>query len=246
MTSRRSAARSSRWRGLGQLRAERQRDRPDHGQRLVLELSIRDADDAVPGRDERGALSPVALEREAIAVELVAVDLDDQPLLRPQAVDLPAVKAGVGHGNGDPGLSTERDHPPLGPRARERRPAVEVEDGLELGGPVVSRTPIEDRAQLSLSRQAVSEGGGDDVLEVAGLERHREVDDRSGGGGDGDAPAPANVAAIEGADAVTADAGTPARLGPDRGHIDRAVLVGQQPPQLSGGPMAQQRTVATG
>src|SRR5207248_925608 len=107
----------------------------------------------------------------------------------------------------DPGLSTERNHPPLGPRARERRPTVEGEDGFELGGPVVRRAPIEDRPQLSLSRQSVSERGGDDVLELASLKRHREVEDGAGGGGDRDAPSPANVAAIEGADAVTSDAG---------------------------------------
>jgi hypothetical protein len=54
-----------------------------HRLRLVNQPAVRDTQDPVAGELELDVSGPVAFERSARSVELVAVQLDDQALRRP-------------------------------------------------------------------------------------------------------------------------------------------------------------------
>ena len=92
------------------------------------DLAPGDADHPVAGRLQRGVAGAVALERLSRRVVDEAVDLDDQPLLAPQQIDLDAVHDHVRVGSRQPCLADQRQQPALGLRAgeaglvRERRP----------------------------------------------------------------------------------------------------------------------------
>jgi hypothetical protein len=62
----------------------------------VDDLAPGEAHDAVAGGLQGSVAGPVALERLAGGVVGVAVDLDDQPLVGPEQVDLIALHADVG------------------------------------------------------------------------------------------------------------------------------------------------------
>jgi hypothetical protein len=67
---------------------------------LADQLTPGDTDDPVTRGDELGIPSAVSFEGHAGAVRIEAVDLDDQPALAPERVDLAAEHAHVGLGLG--------------------------------------------------------------------------------------------------------------------------------------------------
>jgi hypothetical protein len=70
----------------------------------VGDLAPGDADDAVSGGVEGPVAGAVAFERVAGEVVGVAVDLDDQPLVGPEQVDLIAADDDIGLGARQPRL----------------------------------------------------------------------------------------------------------------------------------------------
>ena len=67
---------------------ERPRDRYRNCDRLLRQLDPRDPDHHVAGQRVGGVTLAIVLERLAVAVELIAVDFDDQLAVRPQEVGL--------------------------------------------------------------------------------------------------------------------------------------------------------------
>src|SRR5215210_2037612 len=94
------------------------RDGEPGDERLALggQLAVRDAQDAVAAGLQFRVTAPVTLERLAGAVEREAVDLDGQPLLPPQEVDLIAADA-LDAGRGRP---TSRTRSSMSRSASER------------------------------------------------------------------------------------------------------------------------------
>ena len=167
--------------------AERAGQRP-----LVLgEPAPGDPGDAVPGDEERAVAVPVLLERRARPVGGESVELGDEPVVGPEAVDLLRVRMEVDRG--------------VDPRARE---AVCVEEGEEAELELVFRDVATDVAASQegaegggplarrVARDQGIEGGGTaeaaDLrlrrrpFEVVGADDRGEVEEGPGGGGDGD------------------------------------------------------------
>jgi hypothetical protein len=98
------------------------------GHRLVRELPPGDAHDRKTARLKVGVAAAVPLEGAAARVKDVPVDLDDEPLLAPEKVDLVTADAHVAFGLSKPGRPHQREETPLGLGPRERR--AFVQEGL--------------------------------------------------------------------------------------------------------------------
>ena len=99
---------------------------PGDRRRLGGDAAPRETDDADPGDREVGVAAAVALERLAVGVERVAVQLDDQAFRRPVQVDQVSCDVHVCAWRRQPGAGDQVEQPSLGlrPRGRRTRPAL--------------------------------------------------------------------------------------------------------------------------
>src|SRR4051812_12426373 len=89
-----------------------------HPLRLAFEPAPGDPDDPIAREEQRGVAGVVALEGGArLAVKLVAVELDDEPMLGPERVDSELADGDVDHGQRDAVPATEGKNPTLEGRA---------------------------------------------------------------------------------------------------------------------------------
>lgn len=105
-----------------------------------------DAQDAIAGDLKHGVTLPVAFEGGTGVMVGVPVELDDEPAVRPEDVDLAALDDYVRLRAGEPGGVAQVEEPPLELGAGDRsRPAVLTEDCLERPDTALSATPGDDR-----------------------------------------------------------------------------------------------------
>src|SRR5947209_479429 len=111
----------------------------------------------------------VAFERVAVPVELKAVDLDDEPLLRPEEVGGVAADLHVGLREREARLAKQELHPPFGLAARPRGAADTVELGAEPGGAVSLWVALENASEGRFGDEFERVGLGDRTLELVAL-----------------------------------------------------------------------------
>src|SRR5436190_21678816 len=148
-----------------------------HPLRLAFEPPPGDPDDPIAREEQRGVAGAVALEGGArLAVKLVAVELDDEPMLGPERVDGELADGDVDRGQRDAVPAAGGKNPTLERRAGvgERRPAG-VEHGPEhleavaaVGAPArdLERDEVEQPQPLGLVKRALSLAPSDHLGEV--------------------------------------------------------------------------------
>jgi hypothetical protein len=105
-----------------------------------------DAEDAIAGDLKRGVTLPVAFEGGTGVMVGVPVELDDEPAVMPEDVDLAPLDDYVRLRAGERGGVAEVEEPPLELGAGDRRrPAVLTEDLLQRPDTALSATPRDDR-----------------------------------------------------------------------------------------------------
>jgi len=151
-------------------------------------------------------------------VELVAVELRHEALLRPVQVDLEPLDDAVRDRLGQPVLAQQRPEVALQARARRRG-----------RGEQRAQVPGRSHPQVVELNQLAHERLGERGVEGIEGEVAGEVEERADGSGDRDAPVEGEVGRRQMARAVDDEAGALAGLGPDRMH--RAVPRSGHSPQ---------------
>jgi hypothetical protein len=193
---------------------------------VPAELPVRHADRPPAGRLEDDVAFAVGLERSSMRVERVAVELRDEPVLRPVQVDLVALHDAVGDRLRQTVRAQQAAQPAFETRTRRRRGRQQLAQlpggaGLELLEP------------HELAHQRLGERG---VERVEG-ERLGEVQQRAEGRGDRDAPVDGHVLGPQVAAAVDHEAGTLPAVRAD--HVHRAAPRAGHGPQRRRALMAQ-------
>ena len=94
-------------------RSEHACDRGHNGQRLLGELAPSDANYGVAGGNVRLVAAAIALKGRSVAVELVAVELDNQLLVRPEEVSFEPGDPHVRKRLRKTGVAQQLQHPAL-------------------------------------------------------------------------------------------------------------------------------------
>ncbi len=129
----------------------------------------------------------VALECGPVAVERVAVELDDQPFVGPQEVRGEAGDQDVRTRRRQPRRTDQPQHRPLATGPRSVGATGLGEDRPHQGNAGMVRRTLDRREDLPLVRQVAGVALGDRVFELGGVGVGGVVDDGPRRRGDGDA-----------------------------------------------------------
>ncbi len=171
-------------------------------------------------------LIPFAVGRRPlpVAVETLAVSLDDHPQLRPGAVD-DQRPAPAGYGDRmiderplDPSCPGDRQHHQLEPGANER--GLQGQDPFELRDARPAAPGGDELTEAPALQQALGLGGDEDHLELSLAELGRQVDQDEVGGDRADPVHDPQVLRVD-ATAVDDDAGTITTSSRRRPHMGR-------------------------
>src|SRR5437763_8138541 len=128
----------------------------------------------------------VAFERVAVPVELKAVDLDDESLLRPEEVGGVPADLHVGPREREARLAKQELHPPFGLAARPGRAADAVELGAQRSGAMSLWVAVENASQRRFGDEVERVGLGDRAFELVAFGLGGEVEEGPGRRGDRD------------------------------------------------------------
>src|SRR5437763_957311 len=98
-------------------------------------------------------------------MELVAIDFDHDLLVRPEEVDLEAGDSRVHERYGEAGSADQPAHPPLGLRARQRRPTLGLQKASEVAHAGTVRAALDRRLEITVTQQPLGIRLGDRPLE---------------------------------------------------------------------------------
>src|SRR5438105_8475321 len=131
---------------------ERASDVRDHEIRLLDQLTPRDSNHLIARILERHRLATIALERLAMAMEGVGVDLEDHPLLGPHEVDLVAGHAVIDRGLWKPCGAEQAPAHPLHFRAGHRWLPLRAQECSEPSASGPPSRPRQRRLELAFAQ----------------------------------------------------------------------------------------------
>ena len=141
---------------------ERLRDPREDRFGLVDDLPPGDADDVEAECGELGVAPAVALEGLTRGVEGEAVDLDDEPLSRPEEVDLVAADAGVRQRMRKTRFADEGEQAALGLRAGEGDRLAALDQVAKDRGAAAARMAGEQVEEIVAAREPLRVGLGEE------------------------------------------------------------------------------------
>lgn len=221
-------------------------DGSDHHQRLLRQLAPGEPQDLIAGVGQLNILPPVPFKGPPVPMELEAIELNHELLLRPQKVDRPPTNSNVCPGLGKTGLTEEAPHQPLARGAGEVGLIFGPEEGSHAAHPPAMASPGQGGLKLTRPEEPRSPRFGDQPLQFVRGDDRGEVDQRASGGGDGEILPAAQVKLIYLGHATEPDAVLGTTLSADQGYVDRCGRLGQETPKMSCRGPAQDRVWPTG
>ena len=214
----------------------------------MRELAPRDADDAPAGRGERAVAGAVALEVAPCRVDAVAVELDDQAMVRPGGVDSGLARDRDGHVRQRArelmvGREGEEGDLEVALRDRTRDLVSALQDPDQCRRPATAGVPRDEVADRGGTREAQAVRLGDRGREVLGTADAGKVEQRARDRGRRDSLAAGHLVRRQRA-AVRLDPG-PACLARS-GDLDPRTRRRADLPERGGGAVAQDRVGADG
>jgi hypothetical protein len=146
-----------------------------------------DVDAVAPGSNVGDVLAPIGFERSAVLVELVAIELGDQVVLGPEAIDQAPVDKDVGLRVGEPMVAQKLQEMALelglGPgRLVSELVSDRTEGGSALAAAAAGQESIEGAEIEKVSPLNLFH----ECAQALGMEGLRPIEQRAGQGGDRD------------------------------------------------------------